>query len=173
MRLSVALILLSTAFCASAARADDSAEAQVREVIEAFRTAIIAGDGETLRGLFLPEPQAWVSVLSDEEYANARAKNPKAARLQPGSYARFAESVAANPGREEEVFSNIDVRTDGVIAAVVFDFVYLSDGKASNRGQEAWHLVKTDAGWKIASVVYSNHSPSQPARVDAATSRPR
>ena len=173
MRLSVALILLSTVFCANAARAGDSAEAQVREVIETFRTAIIAGDGEALRGLFLPEPQAWLSVLSDEEYADARAKDPKAARLQPGSYARFAESVAANPGREEEVFSNIDVRTDGAVAAVVFDFVYLSDGKASNRGQEAWHLVKTGDGWKIVSVVYSSHSPSQLARPDTATTRPR
>ena len=98
-------------------------------------------------------------MLGDEDYANARARNPKAARLQPGSYASFAESIAANPGREEEVFSNIDVRTDGAIAAVVFDFVYLSDGKASNRGQEAWHLVKTDNGWKIVSMVYSSHSP--------------
>lgn len=159
MRLSVALILLLSWSCAFPARADASADAQVREVVERFRKAIIAGDGDALRALFLPQPQTWISVSSDESHARARAVDPKATRLHPGSYDRFADDIAANPGREEEVFSNIDVRTDGAVAAVVFDFVYRIDGKAGNRGQEAWHLVKTDDGWKIVSLVYSNHSP--------------
>ncbi|MFZ5636115.1 MAG: nuclear transport factor 2 family protein [Pseudomonadota bacterium] len=148
----------SVAAGAEPARNDAAAEVEVRAVIERFRTAIIAGDGDALRALFLPEPRAWVSVLDDAGLARVRARDPLASRVRPDTYERFARSVQENAGREEEVFSGIGIRTDGLVATVVFDFDYRIDGKVGNRGLEAWQLVRTDAGWKIVSLVYSSRS---------------
>lgn len=137
---------------------DAVAEAEVRDVVERFRVAIVAGDGDALRALFLPEPRVWVSVLDDAGLARADAREPGASRLRPDTYERFAESVEDSAGREEEVFSGVQIRTDGLVATVVFDFEYRIDGKVGNRGLETWHLVRTDAGWKIVSLVYSSRS---------------
>ena len=41
------------------------------------------------------------------------------------------------------------------MASVAFDYRFLGDGKETNRGQEVWSLVRTDAGWKIVSVIWS------------------
>lgn len=165
MRLKTCLSLLLPlaalfAIPASARAANDIvAEAQVRDVIERFRAAIIAKDGDALRALFLPAPHAWVSVDGEARHARAIAKRPDAKRLRPGSYQAFAEDVETSTTDDEEVFSDIDIRTDGAVATVVFDFVYLSDGKEGNRGLEAWQLVKSDNGWKIVSLIYSNQVP--------------
>lgn len=161
----IALLSLAALFTMSApvpARAanDSAAEAQVREVVERFRTAIIARDGGALRELFLPEPQAWISVAGESLHLRALARDPSAKRINTGSYERFAEFIEASRVSTEEVFSNVDVRTDGAFAAVTFDFVFLDDGKETNRGLEAWHLVKTGDGWKIVSLIYSSQLPS-------------
>ena len=47
--------------------------------------------------------------------------------------------------------------TDGAIASVHFDFVFLEDERITGKGQEAWQLVKTEQGWKINAVVYSSY----------------
>lgn len=138
---------------------DPTAEVQVREVLERFRAAIAAKDGKTLRGLFLPQPSAWISVVGDASYPRLLASKPNAKRVRADTYDAFARSVEYNPKREEELFSNIDVRTDGAVAAVSFDFVYSVDGQPTNRGIEAWQLAKTDDGWKIVSMIYSVNLP--------------
>jgi hypothetical protein len=62
----------------------------------------------------------------------------------------------------EEKFSNVQIATDGAVASVYFDFVFLSDGKPQNRGSETWQLINTGSGWKINALVYSiNLDPAQ------------
>ena len=34
-----------------------------------------------------------------------------------------------------------------------------ADGKQTNWGREKWHLLRTEAGWKIISVIWSVHDP--------------
>lgn len=137
---------------------DAAAEREIRTVVEAFRAAIVAGDSDALRALFLPGSQAWLSVRDDADLARARERDPAAGRLVPGSYDEFARLIANR--RQEEVFTGIQIRTDGLVAVVVFDFVYRHDGKAVNRGLETWQLAKTDDGWKIVSLTYSSHHRS-------------
>jgi hypothetical protein len=40
---------------------------------------------------------------------------------------------------------------------VYFDFIFLVDGKETNRGSETWVLVKSDGGWRIADITYSSN----------------
>lgn len=49
--------------------------------------------------------------------------------------------------------SDVRINTDGTIASVYFDFIFLIDGKEQNRGSEIWVLVKGADGWKIATIV--------------------
>lgn len=150
--------LLAACVCAGPVLArhssDPEAEAEVREVVERFRAAIVKGDGASLRALFLPQGGAWLSV--DRRPAEGQITM---LRLEPGSFESFARSIERADRRQEEVFSGIDIRTDGAVASVDFDFVYLVDGKRINRGLEAWQLAKTDSGWKIVSLVYSSNPP--------------
>lgn len=138
---------------------DAAAEAQVREVIRRFDAAIVARDGATLRSLFLPQPSAWASVLGEADYARLKERRPEAKRVRPDTYERFAAMVETAKLPQRERFSDIDIRTDGAMASVSFDYVYEEDGVAQNRGIESWQLVKLDDGWKIMSMLYSVHRP--------------
>jgi hypothetical protein len=89
-----------------------------------------------------------------------RKKRPEAARLTiapKNNPTTFIEEIVADKQRNEEQFSNVQIDTDGSIASVTFDFVFLLDTKEINRGREAWQLVNTDDGWKIVSVIWSNN----------------
>lgn len=130
-------------------------QADVRQIVETFRAAIVAKDGATLRGLFMPGHDSWFSVDSEAEYGRRLRKDPAASRVHPGTSARFADSIGGDRGRVEETFSNVKILADDAIASVHFDYVFLADGKPTNYGQEAWQLVRTPDGWKIVSLVYS------------------
>jgi len=153
MRKFLAVFNLLACVATPASAADPQAE--VRQVVEAFRTAIIAKDGPALRALFLPGHDSWFSVDAAAEHRRRVEKNPAAPRIHPDTSARFADSIAGDKQRLEEVFTNVKVHADDAIASVHFDYVFLSDGKATNHGQEAWQLVNTAQGWKIVSLVYS------------------
>lgn len=135
---------------------DAAAESDVRDVVERFRAAISRGDGDTLRALFLPQGGTWLSMDHRADETAVRLATPI---MKPGAYEDFAKAVERNPGRHEEVFSDIEIRTDGTVASVDFDFVYAVDGKPVNRGLEAWQLAKTESGWRIVSLIYSSHPP--------------
>ncbi len=159
MRTFWVAVLLAASACALPLSArepnDPVAEAEVRDIVERFRAAIAAGDGDALRALFLPRGGAWISL----DRRGAETEAPGRPRLVPSSYRSFARNIER--GGREETFSAVDIRTDGSVASVDFDFEFLVDGKRINRGLEAWHLVKTEAGWKILSVVYSSNPPDE------------
>jgi ketosteroid isomerase-like protein len=137
-------------------------ETAIEQVMKQYHAAILAHDGTALSGLFLPDANLWLNVLSDSAYARAKAKSPTAQKVRVSSYRDFAKLVSTTPKNFDPEHSNVVIHTDGTIAAVYFDFVFNVDGKASNRGSETWQLVKTEDGWRIASIVYSSEPPVQP-----------
>lgn len=142
-----------------AAAATSPAQQEIQHVVDAFQTAIVAKDGKTLGGLFLSQGGAWFTVLSDDSYARMKARFPKAPKYKQGSYTEFVEMVATSKEAMQEKFSNVRIDTDGAVASVYFDFVFLLNGAENNRGSETWHLIKTDDGWKITSMTYSANLP--------------
>lgn len=112
-----------------------------------YHAAILAHDGTALSGLFLPDANLWLNVLTDSVYARAQAKSPTAQKVRISSYQDFAKLVSTIPKCFDPELSNVAIHTDGAIASVYFNFVFNVDGKATNRGSETWQLVKTaDAG---------------------------
>ncbi len=141
--------------CIVFAAPSTDAKQEIQRVVDTFQTAIVAKDGKTLSNLFLPQGGAWFTVLSDETYARIKAKSPSAPRFKQGSYTEFVDFVATSKEPMQEKFSNVRIDTDGAVASVYFDFVFLSNNVENNRGSETWHLLKTNDGWKISSMTYS------------------
>jgi hypothetical protein len=129
----------------------------VRHVLDAYHAAVLAHDGARLASLFLPQGSTWINVLSDEGYARVKAKSPKATRVRLGSYTDFAKLVASSKASLNPTHTNMTIHTDGTVASVYFDFIFLIDGKETNRGSETWVLVKSDDGWRIANITYSSN----------------
>jgi ketosteroid isomerase-like protein len=136
-------------------------EAAIEQVMKEYHAAILAHDGTTLAGLFLPDANLCLNVLTDSAYARTQAKSATAQKVRVSSYRDFAKLVSTTPKNFDPEHSNVVIHTDGTIAAVYFDFVFNVDGKANNRGGETWQLVKAADGWRIASIIYSSEPPVQ------------
>lgn len=153
-----------TASTHAATNADTASDArsQIEHVIARFQTAIITKDKAALSDLFLHANNSWIAVPTETTYRIVHAKHPKARRFMPGSYTEFVDFVATSAEHMEEKFSNVKIDTDGAVASVYFDFVFLGNGKPQNRGSETWQLINTGSGWKINALVYSiNLDPAQ------------
>ena len=140
--------------------------AAVERVVEAFRVAIVNRDKAAYMALFFsnkPEEIGWQAVVDDSRLKAIKQTRPqaiKARRIPTNNFSALIDSVLASKTTEEERISNVRVHTDGEVASAVFDYVYLSDGRATNQGSEHWQLVRTENGWKIFSVIYTIRDPS-------------
>jgi hypothetical protein len=157
------LALAGACFTCAATAADMAAtpslaadSVDVQHVMDAYREAVVTHDGARLATLFLPQ-SLWLNVLSDQAYAAAQAKSPQAPKVRVGSYADFAKLVTNAKGSFDPTHTHLQLSSDGTIASVYFDFVFLVDGKEQNRGSEAWQLVKGADGWRIAAITYSSN----------------
>jgi hypothetical protein len=129
----------------------------VQHVIDAYHEAVLTHDGSRLAHLFIPQGSMWLNVLSDEAYARAKAKSPDAVKIRVGSYTDFAKAVSTSTASFNPTHTHLQENSDGTIASVYFDFVFLVDGKEQNRGSETWVLVRGADGWRIAAITYSSN----------------
>src|ERR1700689_4588132 len=129
----------------------------VQHVIDAYHEAVLTHDGSRLARLFIPQGGIWLNVLSDEAYARAKAKSPDAVKIRVGSYTDFAKVVSTSKASFNPTHTDLRENSDGTIASVYFDFIFLVDGKEQNRGSETWVLVKGTDGWRIAPITYSSN----------------
>jgi hypothetical protein len=150
------LALAGSAHAATAPNADiEKAKQQIQQVVQDFQTGIIKKDRALLTGLFYPASNSWFGVSTSPAYQALLQKFPGATRVRSGNYMEFIGFVTGNPDPQEEKFSNVQIHTDGNIAAVYFDFVYLDKGQLNNKGSETWQLLNTADGWKINSIIYT------------------
>jgi hypothetical protein len=129
--------------------------AAIQKVVEQFKAAIIAHDGNTLAKLFLQDHDSWLSVADAAAWAQMKAHNPQARKVVPSSWKKFSKFIQDADKPVEERFYNVRIDTNGAVASVWFDFDFLIDGKVTNRGSESWQMVRAEDGWKISSMLYS------------------
>ncbi|CAN7487698.1 nuclear transport factor 2 family protein [Pseudoxanthomonas sp. LjRoot143] len=166
LALTLALSLSIGLQPAMAAHNDPKDVAAIREVVEAFRTSIIKKDKATFVRLFFSDDPAhvtWQLVDDDQRVARLKKIVPEARRVvrwPENNYLAMIERTAeAGSEPSEEVFRDVVIDTDGEIASVNFDYAFLLNGKEEHWGREMWHLVRTDEGWKIISVIWSQRDP--------------
>jgi hypothetical protein len=163
----VALASLSASLQPAMAVHNDPGDvAAIREIVEAFRTSIINKDKATFVELFFsdkPEHVTWQMVDDDTRVARFKEFAPEASRVVrwPGNtyLGMIDAAIAADSGSIEEVFRDVTIDTDGLVASVNFDYSILRDGEEAHWGREMWHLVNTEGGWKIISVIWSQRDP--------------
>lgn len=156
---ALALCLFAASFAPAhaedaAAEAQAASRAQIQQLVEQFKAAIKAHDGDALSKLFLPGG-SWFQVLDDGSWQKVKAKKPEAQQVTPGDYQKFAQFVSKETRPIEETFEHVRIETDGTIGIVYFDYGFLASGKPTNHGAETWQLVHTPDGWKIGAMLYS------------------
>ena len=129
----------------AAADAKAASRAQIQQVVDQFKAAIKAHDGEGIRKLFLPG-SSWLQGLDEASWGKVKGKKPEARQFMPGDYQKFSQFVAAATKPVEETFDNVRIETDGTIGTVYFDYTFLDAGKLTNHGNETWQLVRTPEG---------------------------
>lgn len=160
MKFVLSALLLATSLAAplhaenTATDAHAADRAQIQQLVERFKGAILARDGEAMHAMFLPGG-SWLQGMDKKSLARVRAKKPDARQFAPGNYEQFAKFVGTAPKAIEETFDNVRIETDGIIGTVYFDYQFLAEGKLLNHGVETWQLVHTDNGWKISAMLYS------------------
>lgn len=148
MKPAIALIALSlivaSAPPASAAAPADPARAEVLGVVNAFFDAMKARDGEAIRRLYLPG-------------ATLVAGRPSKAGYSVGqqSIEAFIPVAADAPEAFVERMWATDVRIDGRLAIVWARYDFHRGQAFSHNGRDVYVLMRTDAGWKIASLVFT------------------
>ena len=138
----------------------ESDTVDIQHVMDAYHEAVLTHDGSRLARLFIPQGSMWLNVLSDDAYARAKAKSPDAVKVRVGSVTDFAKVVSTSKASFNPTHTQVQVNSDGTIASLYFDFVFLIDGKEQNRGSETWVLVKGADGWRIAAITYSSNPPA-------------
>jgi hypothetical protein len=160
MRLALSALMLSISSSVSLQAADvpvdarASAHAEVQQLVERFKHAVLVKDGDAIRGMFLPGG-CWFRVLDQTSLTAVRAKNPESKQLNPSSYEDFAKFLGTSSASLEETFDNVRIETDGTVGTVWFDYRFIKDGKQSNHGMETWQVVRDGDGWKISAMLYS------------------
>lgn len=170
-----ALVFSSTpAFAAPATASAGTPKADVaalEQVVETFRVAIIKKDKPAFMGLLYSPTIPWLGVATDSsvKMANERRKAKSLPGIKKvsatGSATAFIDDIVGSPQAVEETIDNVRIDANGDIAQVWFDYSYVRDGYKQNWGQEAWHMVRTEDGWKINSVIWSmEFNPAPPPR---------
>jgi len=163
---SLCLALFASAPRAAFAENPAESRQRIEAVIKAFGKALVDKDKEGFMRLFLREDITWAGVYTDGSVARYRAglKDPTrpVPKVQVATPRKFIDSIARDPEANTETFENVRIDTDGEMAQVLFDYSFMVGNYRNNWGRESWHMVRTENGWKIASVIWSAEENPEP-----------
>ncbi len=136
-----------------------SALLHLYDVVDQFKTAIIKKDSISFNRLFFNDKVPFVGSMSEPSEASIKKDYPDFQGLAVSNSSKFIREICASDKPQEEKIFNIDVQTNGVIAAINFDYAYYSGEKMMQWGNENWNVVLVENEWLITDVVYSIHFP--------------
>ena len=135
--------------------ADDLAK--IGNLLEEFRQDINHKDGHALAKLLLNPNVLFHSINGQEQVDSARKYNAQFDGIGPSALDGFAKYLATTKDKTEEKFRNIEIRQDGDLGLVTFNYDFLANDKVTNSGVEHWQLCKIDSQWKILSVTWTRY----------------
>ena len=150
--------------------ADDLAK--IRSVLEEFRQDIIRKDVYALTKLLL-NPNVLLHEIDDQkEVGSARKYNAQFDGIGPSQLDGFARSLSTSKDKLEEKFHNIEIRQDGDLGLVTFNYDFVINDKVTNSGFKVWQLRKIDGQWKILSLTWTSYDRSRQPTALQRTRRP-
>lgn len=138
--------------------ADDIAK--IGSLLEKFRQDIIHKDGHALTKLMLSPGVLFHSIDSQESVDKARKLDAQFDGIGPSALDGFCTFLATSKDRLEERFQNIEIRQDGDLGLVTFNYDFVVNDKVQHSGLEHWQVRKIDGQWKILSVTWTKYSHS-------------
>lgn len=141
------VIAVAGATGATAAAGAQTATAErdaVLKTMQAFFDTMTARDVEGARQVLQPQGRFHAMSLKDGK--------PDVRAFANEEY--FAQLQASKQKMQERIWSP-EIRVNGLIATIVAPYDFWIDGKYSHCGVDAFDLIKTEEGWKIAGGVYT------------------
>lgn len=142
MRSTTLAVTLMTALAVPAAA--QTAEEAVVRVAEDLFDAMRRRDADAIRRLMLPEGRLLAVSGGD---------GPAAPRWT--DVEQFVQVIESSPTTPLERMWNPKVRVDGPIASIWTEYDFHWDQEFSHCGVDAFHLVRTSDGWRIAQITYT------------------
>jgi len=128
---------------------------KIRGVVEELGQDIIRKDGYAITKLLLKPNVLFHHTNTQEEIDKARKLHAQFDGIGPSELDGFVEFLATSKDRLEEKFHNIEIRQDGPLGLVTFNYVFVENDKVTNSGIEHWQVCKIDGQWKILSVSWT------------------
>ena len=133
---------------------------KIRSMVEEFRQDIIHKDGYALSKLVLNPDVLFHHTNTQEEIDSARKYNAQFDGIGPSQLDGFAKLLVTSKDKLEERFRNIEIRQDGPLGLVTFNYDFVINDKVHHSGLEVWQVCKIDGQWKILSVAWTIDSHS-------------
>jgi hypothetical protein len=131
---------------------------KIRGVVEEFRQDIIRKDGPALTKLVLNPNVLFHHINGQDEVDSARKKDAQFDGIGPSQLDGFAKFLATSKDKLEERFRNIEIRQDGPLGLVTFNYDFVENDKVTNSGIEHWQVCKIDGQWEILSITWTSYN---------------
>src|SRR5215471_5438341 len=131
---------------------------KIRGVLEEFRQDIMRKDRNALTKLVLNANVLFHHINGQDEVDSARKKNAQFDGIGPSQLDGFAEFLATSKDKIEEKFRNVEIRQDGDLGLVTFNYDFVENDKVTNSGLEHLQVRKIDGQWKILSVTWTKYT---------------
>src|SRR5437868_12357446 len=131
---------------------------KISSLLEEFRQDIIHKDGYAVTKLMLNPNVLFHSIENQESVEKARKLNAQFDGIGPGALDGFVTLLATSKDKLEETFQNIEIRQDGDLGLVTFNYDFVINDKIHHSGLEHWQVRKIDGQSKILSVTWTKYS---------------
>jgi len=145
MQRGLLCVLAAAALLPAPTRAQDTDRAQVIAAVQSFFDSMERADAELAKKILMP----------DARFFSAAERDGKVT-VRPSTGEAFVAGFSnPNRGKALERMWNPEVRVQRSIAQVWTRYDFHNNGTFSHCGIDAFSLVKTDDGWKIASAMWT------------------
>ena len=124
---------------------------KIGNLLEEFRQDIIHKDPYSLTKLMLYPNVLFHSIDNQESVDNARKLNAQFDGIGPSALDGFVTLLATSKDKLEEKFQNIEIRQDGPLGLVTFNYDFVINDKVHHSGLEVWQVCKID--WAVEDLV--------------------
>lgn len=153
MRFLALVLLLSVTPVPSTARAQTGADREaVLKTVRAFFDTMTARDVDGARKILMPQGRFHAMRIQDGK--------PDVRAFSNEEY--FSQLASSKQVMRERMW-NPEVRIHGLIATVWAPYDFWIDGKFSHCGIDAFDLIRTEEGWKIAGGAYTIETKCEPS----------
>ncbi len=130
---------------------------KIGNLLEEFRQDILRKDGYALTKLMLYPNVLFHSIDDQESVDSARRLNAQFDGIGPSALDGFVKLLATSKDKLEERFQNIEIRQDGDLGLVTFNYDFVRNDKVHHSGLEHWQVRNFDGQWKILSVTWTKY----------------